>query len=330
MTLKGKKILILGDSISAIDNTIEGCQPVWSTQFANKLDTIATVVNKSQSGRKMIDLPSVVSNLNIEMDFDIVIVFLGVNDFSTNVPLGNYGSLYNTHFTDAIRQSYENINNSVYAQTGHYPTIYYITPIYYYHSQPNTLGFPLWFYNSSITGFCKRWGAKWINGFDFPISNEIYNSDTLVDGLHPTTHYAGIMCDYILNKLCSGGDSSSYNNDALLLPLESYLDSGITGNLKCFIENERLHIRGRIRLTPTSTNQIIATGLSNFISQITFDTPYIECATFGVTNGNLSGLVYMNGSGDLYVNCNWSTLEETAIDFDYIVQPVWNNIARNY
>ena len=328
MSLKGKKILIIGDSISATDNTLEGVQPVWSTQFANKLSNVCEkITNISFSGARFSDMVTYL-NLLQDYDYDIAIFFLGTNDaFNSPVAeLGNFGTDY-TKFSDCVRQTFEIVNNNVLASTGHRCEIYYITPLWR-DSNVNSIGLPLWFYNSVITGFCKRWGAKWINGFGFPGASEYY-SNYFVDGLHPTTEYASIMCDYIINKLCSGGDSSSYNNDSMIVSLETYLDEGVTGTFKGFIENERLHLKGQLRLTPTSTNQRFACGLTRFLSQVLFSLPYVECSTFGATNGNIGGLVYTDGSGNMLVNCNWTTLESTRVDFDYIVQPVWNNIARN-
>ena len=327
-TLKNKKILIIGDSISATDNGIAGCQPVWSTQFADKLANICDkITNISYSGAKMIDMPTYLSSVN-DWDFDIVLVFLGTNDAFTSpaVPMGNFGSDY-TKFTDSLRQCYEIIHNNIYAATGKKEELYFITPIYRT-AGVNSIGYPLWFYNAAITGFCKRWGIKWINGYQFPMSGELYSDWTLVDGLHPSTEYASVMCDYIINKITSGGDDSSYNNDSMVVSLEGYLASGVTGTFKGFIENERLHLHGRLSYTPAANNEPITSDISAFLSTTLFSQPYVAAITFGATNGAVTGLVFKSGNG-LNLNANYNSFEATTVEFDYIEQPEWCNIARS-
>lgn len=326
--LTGKKILILGDSISDPNVGIDGTMPVWATQFIDKLNNIANkVTNMSKSGRKMIELPAALSTIT-DWDYDIVIVLLGVNDFNNNVPLGNYGANYNIYYTDAIRQSYEIIHNNVLATTRKFENLFFITPLYHT-AGVNALGYPSWYYNACITGFCKRWGCKWINGYEFPMSGELYSSWTLVDGLHPSTQYASVMCDYIIGKLLSGGDTVSYNNKTLFNSIEGKLASGVTGLFKAYLCDEELVIIAKLTYTPTATNQAITTNLSDFLISVQpLPLPHINCATFSGANGYISGMIYED-NGVLYANVPYSSLTQTMLEFEYHIHPIWCNISRN-
>ena len=121
---KNKKILILGDSIS--NETVNA--PNWVTHFKNKLDGIATAIdNNSVIGRKMGDLPTVLSSYD-SLDYDLIIVFLGTNDFGDNNDMGtSYNDVDTTKFASAWGNSVVAIKNKSTATRK--PIVYAITPL---------------------------------------------------------------------------------------------------------------------------------------------------------------------------------------------------------
>ena len=319
---QGKKILIVGDSISNPTEATAGTQPVWSTQFKNKLSGIADVDIVAQSGIDMINLGNLITSRVTEWDYDIAIVFAGVNDFSHNVPLGNYGTDYTTKFSDAVRNVYQILHNNMNACR-----IIFITPLYHT-AGLNTLGYPSWFYNAAITGFCKRWGIQWINGYNFPLTGELGISVATVDGLHPKSSYATIMCDYIMKKIEAGCDVESYNNGSLVLDLSNKLESGVTGTLRAYLLDEKLHIHGRVTLTPAGNNVALTSAL-DFITEANAQNPYGVGSSYNNTDGGITGLIH-NSSNCIYANFHWTNGTSNTIEFDYVVSPEWCNIIRAY
>ena len=326
--LNGKKILIIGDSLSDPNVGLAGTTPVWSEYFQTALSGVASVTIKAQSGMQMVDCPTFLTSIT-DWDYDIVLVFLGTNDFASSVQMGDYLGNDNTKFCDALKATYIYIRDHIMSATGHKEDIYFITPLYGRTGQ-NTLKMPQWFYSASIVGFCKRWGCKWINGYTFPMQGELYTDWTLVDSVHPTTAYAKIMSEYILGKLLSGGDIVSYNNDALYTDLSSLLINGATGTLKASFENEYLDLHFAIEYTPTSTNVQVADIFPFDISDLIDGNLFAPCLTFSGDNGVVMGMLYRNTDNSINANVPLPTVNVlTKLRCHFRIQPKWANMERS-
>jgi len=330
-TFKNKKILILGDSIS--DEALTGnYAPNWVAQLRTKLSGIAnTITNNSLAGRRMIELPGVISSYS-SLDYDIVIVFIGTNDWSNNAPLGSYGSDYTVKYSDAIRQSFESINNK---SGEHKPLIYFVTPLWRNNTSNNTLGYNLNFYRKPIIGFCKRWGAKWINGEGFPFMSEYYkiNGGIYIDDIHPNSWYAGFVCNHIINKIITGGDAD-YNNGSLVKNISGKYSSGNIGTAYTYFNNEELHIRCSFTRTPASAETwfTVMEGLEEMTSDIMGDILYTPGVFYNSTTSKTgSGFVFRSSNGVLQFKADTAmTSESTSFEFDLKCKPKWCNILKEF
>lgn len=328
-TFKNKKILILGDSIS--DETMTGdVSPNWVSQFKTKLSGIAgTITNNSVAGRKMIELPGVISAYS-SLDYDIVIVFLGTNDWGNNVPLGNYGASYTTKYSDAIRQSFENINNKYSTPK---PLIYFVTPLWRNNAASNTLGYNLNIYRKPLVGFCKRWGSRWINGEGFPFMSDYYKTqnDIYMDDVHPKSWYAGYMCEHIINKIMAGGDSD-FNNEALVKNISGNLASGNSGSAHLYFNGNDMHIRCSFSRTPTNGDIScdVLTGLQELTSDVFGEILYSPAVYYiGATGTTGSGFVFSPSAGVIKFNSNIAMPNEAiSFRFDLKIKPSWCNILK--
>lgn len=300
-SLSGKKIMIFGDSISdEINNPSFEIHPNWVQSMRKKLEGIATVDNNSLAGRRMIELPSVINSYT-SLDYDIVIIFLGTNDYGSNIPLGiNYQSNEQSHswFSPAVRASWELIRAKLVNANKEYAKIVYITPLYRENIQ-NAL-FSIDCYTASITSFANRFGTTFINGTACNPISEYTTNYFMPDKLHLNPEGGKILADYIINKLCSGCDSvPNFNKNRIkMLPIAT---SNHTPNFSAYynINTNGLNLSIIGSFTPsqniTDLPIIDFSNIANLIS-LTNDTIYGVPYVFNVTDGFVPSHVYIDNN----------------------------------
>lgn len=225
--LGGKSILILGDSIS---DTGFGEQPNWVTQFTNMVQPMGTTVNNvSLSGRTIIDVSNFLAG--VTGDYDIIILFVGVNDCILNTRLGWWDDSGNGSFYGAIGEVCK-IIWSKWASAN----VFYISPLKTIDGRmlQNNPYQPLDLYRNAIYTQCRNYGWHFIDAHsnapllnpDLPFLKDRYQPD----GLHINAAYAPIFAKYVISNLISKGDNAIGKQDNLI-DVAPLLHEGVTGNI---------------------------------------------------------------------------------------------------
>lgn len=314
-SLKDKKILVFGDSISWENWEMSN----WIPALRELVGEYCTIENDSVSGRKMIELPAAVA-AHTTWDYDKVIIFLGTNDYGNNTELGNFGD-DTSKFTDCIKLAVTAINQK-FSQAGKKSDIMFITPLMRGGTVvTNSLGYPLWYYNAAIVSYCKYLGLKWINGYGFPLMSDFYitNQSIYVDDVHPNPTYGRIMAEYILQKICSGGDKQGYNS--------SSMRCNKTNSIQTYITNEEFHIVGRnVGITITSNYQTLLTSLPELVGGSGY---YQPCACYRAQNGKLIPAMVNITSANIGIWVESASEDgQFAVGFDIVYQPSWLYLGR--
>ena len=199
-TSKAKKVLVIGDSISA---DYYGEYTKWVTMLVNDgffpVDTTNSSIHATGFVAKYNgEENSFITRLETienKKDFDLVVVFGGINDYIQGVPMGTSGGEKSTHFIPAVEHFFSEIING-------FPQarIAVLLPLHTYATWKNSAGhfqeeysdyikatakkYHLPFLNLAeesgfapeITAFRERWTLK-PKGFDS------------TDGVHPTEEY---------------------------------------------------------------------------------------------------------------------------------------------
>ena len=317
--LKGKKILVIGDSISWSEGYCK-----WVEKISALCGDFCEFVNASVNGNRILYIPGQLDAMT-SFDYDMVIIFCGTNDYNINTPLGAYGTSDNTTFCYALESIYTKLN-AKFAAENKLPDIWYISPLPRNDSVQyvNTLGFPSWYYNACIEAHCKNYGHKWICGYGFPLMGRDYISTSGLiyqDYGHPNDAYGNVMASYILQKLLSGGDTEIYGSKAL----RCYKDSD--GKVYTYIEDGVLHIAvDQVVGTPTNHSLIISSNnLGEFSGAVI---PYTPVGAYNPSGQQMSA-AFMNISGTIlfvyvestYATNPWTVSADMKVDAKWLVFP---------
>lgn len=179
-----KKILIIGDSIS---NTAQN----WTTYFANALAPYnITLYNASKNGDSFAGQMS--DNYDqVGSNYDIVILFLGVNDWQ-----GNWS--WEAGGTNSIVDATTGMISAIQANNPNARYIF-VSPI------PNTVSesgkdVPLLVYTGYFQKKFSEAGFQIIAGDTIPDFNPANTAD-LSDGLHPTAQGSEKISNFLLNAI---------------------------------------------------------------------------------------------------------------------------------
>lgn len=178
-----KKWNALGDSITIGGGATTNYQLLAAPDLG-----MTTVYNKGQSGTKIANSGSVADMYNryltINSDADLITVFGGTNDFSSNIPMGSITDTVNTTFYGALNIICDGLINK-YTNAA----IAFFTPTPRSNgTTPNTLGLTLLDYANAIIVACNKY---YIPVLDLYRTSGIYASNTafrtayIPDGLHP-------------------------------------------------------------------------------------------------------------------------------------------------
>lgn len=206
--LRGKKILVLGDSTA--DETVTGRN--WVTAMREMLPD-ATIDNRAVSGStfaKDIGVQSIVydvlpsiTNLN---SYDYIIVLAGTNDQAHQIRLGDFNSANQNEFNGALTQF------ANYVDANFEGKVIMLTPLKCVHTAITPTPNPLIVYANAIFQRCVQMGYMCIDTHSFaPLlnpANPLSQARYIADKVHPNASYAEILGQFVINKIYAGGDSA--------------------------------------------------------------------------------------------------------------------------
>lgn len=194
-----KKVLVMGDSISA---DYYGNYPKWVTMLMNEKFFPASTENNSIHATGFVAEYTAEGDVDNNFlhriqavegkeDFDLVIVFGGINDFIQSIPMGESGGDASVNFIPAVESFFDYlVKNFCHAR------IVVLSPLRTYNVYPNAQGH----YQTEYTDFIRQTAQKYClpvlnlteeSGF-YPFVEEFKNLWTLVpegyevaDGVHP-------------------------------------------------------------------------------------------------------------------------------------------------
>ncbi len=195
-----EKVLVLGDSISA---DYYGNYPKWVTMLISEKFFPGSTVNNSvhatgfvaeYTGEGEVDNNFLhrIQAVEGKEDFDLVVVFGGINDFIQSIPMGESGGDAGTEFVPAVDSFFNYLVNSF---TG--ARIVVLSPLRTYNVYPNAQGHYQEEYADYIRTAAKKYCLPVLNlteesGF-CPFVEAFKNQWTLMpegydvtDGVHPT------------------------------------------------------------------------------------------------------------------------------------------------
>lgn len=256
ITITGKKFLILGDSIS--DTSLYPNS--WVTSFTERVtEAGGSVSNYSLQGRTLTQYAQNRGNTLIDIlptiqgEYDNIIVFLGVNDYFNQLPLGsvNISVTGNTTFCSSM-MVFKNwvCDNQPDAR------VTFITPL-----KTTRAGFlaPILLesYCIAIRSYCEFYGYQLIDAHFFaPLINPQDASMAIwqSDGIHPIAAYGPIFSDWILRQIISG--SSSIGNASYAMRIEDETGQSINtevrfnsaGQLWYYVHDYPIRSTGNVKL----------------------------------------------------------------------------------
>lgn len=273
--LNGKRILIIGDSIS--DETTMA--PNWVTRLRNEITAEGvniTVNNISKNGSSWCGWAVASESAILETltdDYDIIIIALGTNDYQ-----GQWGIGYITDTDYASSTAGYNGYNAIACEVKVLAKLrekcpnaiqYYCTPIRYELAN-NKIKLP--FYVHAFASTATHYGCRIIDWCDMPMyapqaigtSFNGYTSDT--DYLHPSNVYSPLMMRYIMESIKKGGQSTwrYFESDY------AFLDE--TGKLMITV---RYGSDGRINIRFASEVEISGSGIQQYY--LAKNVPYPIC-----------------------------------------------------
>ena len=320
--LDGKTIQIFGDSLS--DENATNLSPNWVVKLRDKLPN-TIINNNSVTGRKMVDLPNILYNIN-SFTADIVIVYLGTNDFGSNIPFGDWttGNVNNEFCASLVY-----ILNQIATKNTKKCQVYFITPPCRSDMYVNTLGYTLEMYRASIRGFCKGYGCNFINGENIPFLNRFYAENYYNnDMVHPNYTMSDIVCNYFINGLLSNGDSfggSPGNINSISLDTTYF-----SGSLLFGLIGEELFIKGKITPVQSISGIVpITININEMLDEVYGAiTPIFNTGNYYDSNGSQQFTTYFDSTTNKLMLASVSSIaQSTELFINYKMSPAWCNIG---
>lgn len=221
--LENKHILIMGDSIS--DTNYASRYISWVVPFMELCKNIrgCKVTNSSVSGNNTLNVYNRLQALEIN-DIDIIIFFVGTNDYGQQIPMGGMTSTDSTTYNGALNSMYNYICN-----TNSNAQVFFISPL------PRALltnaTTPLLAYIRSLYNHCVKFGWHFIDAYGkrplLTLDNVVMKAKYFEDGsLHPSTAFGKIFAPYILSYLITRrGDTLGRYTEKLDMSSYIYTDN---------------------------------------------------------------------------------------------------------
>lgn len=250
--LKGKKILVIGDSISnEVDGVLNWVKYLRENYKCEKVDNI------SYNGALLTGEGGQAKNYDttVTEKYDYIIIFLGINDAYHQASLTRLGYAYND--SNTFSGSLTFLANSINSKDPDAHVIY-VAPLKNMYEQTNRTFVDV--YRSYIYHACNLFGWTFIDaGHSAPMLNPMNGGNKnkyLPDGLHPSASYAPILANYIVSKIISNGDNSIGDFHSRM-DFSNILTSEIT-NGALFIE---FNSNGSVKVVLDCPNISVGTGL---------------------------------------------------------------------
>ena len=164
----GKKVLILGDSLSVPNTT-------WVKPFTDLVVSLGgTVDNRSVAGYPIASVLSVVGTLTDS--YDIAIIWCGVNDAYLNHPVGT------TTSSGTFAYVYKDVMQGLYALNN--DMIIYCIGISSYLAKYNDHNYSIMFYSAAIRACANLYGGVYKDILNLPQVAIYQNEGLQADGIH--------------------------------------------------------------------------------------------------------------------------------------------------
>lgn len=197
---KAKKVLVIGDSISA---DYYGEYPKWVTMLVDEGFFPADTTNSSVHATGFVarynggenSFISRIEEIENKENFDLVVIFGGINDYIQGIPMGESGGEKSTHFIPAVEYFFAEIING-------FPQarIAVLLPLHTYATWNNSVGHIQEDYSEHIKATAKKYHLPFLNLMDesgfapeitafrerWTLKPKGYDS---TDGVHPTEEY---------------------------------------------------------------------------------------------------------------------------------------------
>jgi len=179
------KLIALGDSYTIGQSVCDTCR--FPAQLKDSLQTYFSVLDTfnlqiiARTGWTTSDLKSAIVAADLQTDFDLVTLLIGVNNQYQNKPF----SLYETEFVELINTAVSLVGNTASKLIVVSIPDYAYTP-FGQGRNPENISSQLELYNSFARTYCENNGIKYVNITD--ITQDGLNNPLLVasDNLHPS------------------------------------------------------------------------------------------------------------------------------------------------
>lgn len=324
--LHGKKILVVGDSISneigvEVDNWVKYLR-------RNLLGT--TIDNISFNGALLTGVggQAYLYGANVTGTYDYIIVMLGVNDAYHQASLGTLS--YTNVDYNIFSGSLGYLNSKILEKN---PTaeVFFISPLKNNYDNTNKIFVDV--YRSYIFHACNMFGWHFIDGgSDAPLLEPMITSNKTMwisDGIHPNPTYAPYLGDFILQNILKSG-SNKIGIRQSVMDASSFLTSGYTG------------LTAKILFRTDGTSSIFATGSISMGAGVTINLMQGLPAFLSSTNVALGSLVYndgtnnitdtcyVNGSGNLFILPSKTATAIITLRIDISISNIMELINKSY
>lgn len=303
----GKKILILGDSLSWEDpaGTV-----TWVKRFRDVVGPLASKIdNLSYGGYTSSDILEKVNSLT--ETYDIIIVWCGINDCTSGIEIGyvngaNQGTFAYNMINIIGNLQAKNLYSEIYC-------LGFMTQSTPWFTENITLHNPR-YYNQIIYNACVILGAAYIDMASNMFGHRSYqNLIWTTDGLHPIKEMQNIMGDKIISSMLKEGDSTPspvpvclhYDGTTKICPYFTVASANFVV-VSCYITfygngEVDFHIQGQLNGAPAGELKILT--LKDHLGPVISITPV----------SYINGLIF--NFFDTGVTVNVPTFESTAPDY---------------
>jgi hypothetical protein len=303
----GKKILILGDSLSWEDPT---GTVTWVKRFRDVVGPLASKIdNLSYGGYTSSDILEKVNSLT--ETYDIIIVWCGINDCTSGIEIGyvngaNPGTFAYNMINIIGNLQAKNLYSEIYC-------LGFMTQSTPWFTENITVHNPR-YYNQIIYNACVILGAAYIDMASNMFGHRSYqNLIWTTDGLHPIKEMQNIMGDKIISSMLKEGDSTPspvpvclhYDGTTKICPYFTVASANFVV-VSCYITfygngEVDFHIQGQLNGAPAGELKILT--LKDHLGPVISITPV----------SYINGLIF--NFFDTGVAVNVPTFEATAPDY---------------
>lgn len=297
--LKGKKILVLGDSITAEGdgqrNYITVLREKYS-KYGTEFDNYA-VSSNTFAGNGTAGCVYMYQNVIPHKDYDIILVAAGINDFFQQYPVGKLD------FNDANINTFNGALTYFYKALQHFnidSEVFFVCPPKTEHEIEHTISADI--YRMLIYNACNIYGWHFIDAYaEEPLLSIYGDIHHWTDGTHPNALYTPFLANYIEHRLNnSGGNYLSYAKN--IMEITSLCTDVIT-SLRIYLEFDT-HGNGVIHMASSSMISITEAAGKLLFKLPTWLMPSVNMYGTALLNGVYVHGVTITNDGQFVINPN--------------------------